>query len=119
MLAEQGSYGMTQMMFGIENHLDNFWFVSSPNDGNGQPWKHAAAVQWDPCETRQPPPIDLPLPILFHACSTFEPPHLKGKGFRIHKDHIHKDILDCDAPLLHFPPKDALKYYSGSKRNTE
>jgi hypothetical protein len=115
MLAEQGSFGITQMMFGIENHLDAFWFLSAPNDGMGQPWRHAAAAKWDPCKEQKPPPVDLPLPPLWHACSTFEIPHLKGQGFRLHKDHIHKDVLDCDAPLLHFPPKDALEYYKGQE----
>merc|ERR1712232_1491249 len=90
--------------------MGTFWFLSAPPDP-GQPWTHAAAVDWDPCQTRLPPPVDLPLPPLWHACSTFEIPHLKGQGFRLHKDHIHKDILDCDAPLLRFPPKDALEYY--------
>lgn len=110
MLAEQGSYGITQMRYGVQNTLTRYWFLSNKGD-QSQPWKEAAEVDWDPCEERTAPPPDLPLPPLWHACSTHEIPHLRNKGFRIHKDHVHKDILDCKQPLLHYPPKDALKRY--------
>lgn len=112
MLAEQGSYGLVQMSIGMENHLDSFWFLSSPWDARGQPWEQTSKVKYDPCEERRPPDPDLPLPPLWHACSTFEIPHLKDQGFRLHKDHIHKDLFDCSAPLLHYPPQDALKRYN-------
>jgi len=55
---------------------------------------------------------------LLHACSTFRIPHLDG--YVLHKDHIHKDLLDCDAPLLRYPPRDALvEYTSAGKRSPE
>ena len=41
--------------------------------------------------------------------SRYEIPHLANQGFRLHKDHVQKDLLDCDAPLVHYPPTDALR----------
>lgn len=120
MLAEQGSYGITQMMFGITNHLDPFWFLSSPDDSFMQPWKQLLKVDWDPCEARAPPPINLSLPPLWHACSTFQlhgvPNNKAEEMFRLHKDHIPKDLLDCGTSLLLYPPTDSLRRWKG--RNT-
>jgi hypothetical protein len=110
MLSEQGAYGISQMKHGVKDRLDAFWFLSAPSDP-GQPWNSVAKADWDPCHTREPPPTGINIPPLFHACSTFEPPALLDQGFRIHKDHIHKDLLDCQAPLIHYPPQDALNMY--------
>jgi hypothetical protein len=116
MLAEQVSYGVSQMQFEVKNVLDPFWFLSAP-DADDQPWKAVAAAAYDPCESRAPPSLtasdSFGMPPLWHACSTFEIPHLTG--FRLHKDHIHKDLLDCSAALLHYPPRDALKRYADAK----
>lgn len=109
MLAEQGSYGITQAMHGVKSFLDPYWFLSDTDPA--QPWSALLEVNYDPCESREPPPTDLAIPPLWHACSTWEIPHLKGQGFRLHKDHVHKDLLDCGAPLVHYPPRDALKRY--------
>lgn len=114
LLAEQVSYGVTQMRFDVKNALDTFWFLSDTGDGN-QPWKAVSLMEeYDPCHERAPPSTLLALPPLWHSCSTYEIPHMLGQGFRLHKDHIHKDILECDAPLLHYPPQDALQRYKGS-----
>ena len=32
-----------------------------------------------------------------------------GTTYRLHKDHIPKDIMECSAPLLKHPAKDLLK----------
>eukprot|EP00401_Gymnodinium_catenatum_P029442 CAMPEP_0117601974 /NCGR_PEP_ID=MMETSP0784-20121206/77324_1 /TAXON_ID=39447 /ORGANISM="" /LENGTH=441 /DNA_ID=CAMNT_0005404743 /DNA_START=118 /DNA_END=1443 /DNA_ORIENTATION=- len=114
MLAEQVSYGVAQMQFGIDNVLDPFWFLSATNAGE-QPWDAIARAHYDPCQERSPPSIDLGMPPLWHACSSYDIPHLQG--FRLHKDHIHKDLLDCGAPLLHYPPRDALQRYAGDKHS--
>jgi len=117
LLAEQVSYGVAQMKYKINNNLEAFWFLSSP--GSEQPWDAVNAVDFDPCAARAPPPADLDLPPLFHACSTFNIPYIEDQGFRLHKDHIHKDILDCDAPLLHYPPLDALEHYCPVENSVE
>jgi len=114
MLAEQVSYGVTQMEHHVDNTLDPYWFLSAAGAGE-QPWQAVAAAEYDPCEARAPPPSDMALPPLWHSCSTYEIPHLKDQGYRLHKDHIHKDILDCGAPLLRHPPTDALKRYAENK----
>jgi hypothetical protein len=111
MLAEQVSYGVQQMRFGIENTLDPFWFLSAAG-AHEQPWNAVVHEAYDPCAERAPPPADMSFPPLWHACSTYEIPHLKNQGYRLHKDHVHKDILDCSAPLLRYAPQDALKMYS-------
>lgn len=106
MLAEQASYGITQMTKDVENHLDAFWFMSNPG-GTEQPWNYVTHDDWDPCQERAAPPSHAAFPPLWHACSTYD---IKGTtGFRLHKDHIHKDLLECSAPLLHYPPKDTLQ----------
>jgi len=110
LLAEQVSYGVAQMKFGIKSTIDAFWFLSAPG-GNEQPWDAVAAADYDPCDARAPPSADMDLPPIWHACSTFRIDHLKTEGFTLHKDHIHKDLLDCDAPLLHYAPKDSLQKY--------
>merc|ERR1719158_1713282 len=102
-------------MFGVRNKLDAFWFVSAP-DAPEQPWKEVEDMDYDPCASRAAPPVANSLPPLFHACSTYVIPHLDSEsGFRLHKDHIHKDLLDCDAPLLRYPPRDALHRYKDKK----
>ena len=108
MLAEQSSYGITQIAHGVKNELDSFWFLSNPGDGS-QPW--SSAMGWDPCEARAAPPLTLPMPPLWHACSTYDIPN--ERGFRLHKDHVHKDLLDCDAPLIRYPPTSALSTRRG------
>merc|ERR1712014_83947 len=105
---EQASYGITQMRFEVTNVLDTFWFMSNTG-ANEQPWRFVESSDWDPCDTRAPPPMDVAFPPLWHACSTYNIKELPG--FRIHKDHIHKDLLDCKAPLIHYPPRDVLSKY--------
>jgi len=117
MLAEQVSFGVTQMRYGVTNALDPFWFVSNAEAGD-QPWNALLNIDYDPCAERVPPPSQLSLPPLWHSCSTYEIPHLQGQGYRLHKDHIHKDLLDCNAPLLHYPPRDALMTYKGGKTSS-
>mmetsp|Transcript_87548 Transcript_87548/g.245947 ORF Transcript_87548/g.245947 Transcript_87548/m.245947 type:complete len:471 (-) Transcript_87548:68-1480(-) len=109
LLAEQAAYGMTQMRYKVSSTLDAFWFLSN-TEANEQPWDAVAKVDWDPCRSRAPPPMELSLPPLWHACSTFVVP-----GFAMHKDHLHKDLLDCKAPLIHYPPEDALEKYNGQR----
>jgi len=110
LLTEQVAYGMAQMQVGVDNTLDPFWFISNPSSGE-QPWSTVAELDWDPCQARAAPPKELGLPPFWHACSAYSIPHLKDQGFSLHKDHVHKDILDCDAPLLRYAPKDALERY--------
>jgi len=112
--AEQASYGVAQMQFGVRSDNDGFWFLSMTGGEQEQLWKdiEETYVRYDPCRERLPPPPDVGnLPPLLHTCITLEMPHLQNQGFRLHKDHVHKDILDCDAPLIHYPPRDALKHY--------
>lgn len=117
MLAEQAAYGITQMRFGVTNTLDSFWFLSSVTE-DSQPWSQAAKTGWNPCRARAPPPVYLPMPPLWHACSAYQIPHLP-QSFNLHKDHIHKDFLDCDAPLLLYAPLKALDRYNGDWRNQD
>jgi len=114
LLSEQVAYGVTQMRGGIHSTIDPFWFVSSPG-ADDQPWDAVAELDWDPCKERSAPPKNASNPIFFHACSTF---HIQHLGWALHKDHIHKDLLDCDAPLLRYPPRDALFQYK-HKRDPE
>jgi len=114
LLSEQVAYGVAQMRTGIQAHIDPFWFISD-EDGGGQPWGSVADLDWDPCSQRKPPPPSASNPIFFHACSTF---HLHGQedtGYTLHKDHIHKDLLDCNAPLLRHPPTDSLERHKEKK----
>ena len=115
LLSEQFSFGLSQMIFNITNTLDSFWFVSDTHS-HSQPYMEMiqGAPEYDPCEAQLPPDPrrDLGMPPLWHSCSSYFIPKdiAAGHGhFGLHKDHIHKDIFDCDAPLLKFPPKDALK----------
>lgn len=110
LLSEQVAYGVTQMKLGMDAKLDNYWFLSGPI-ADEQPWDAVKALAFDPCRERSAPPKDMPFPPLWHSCSTYEIPHLQQQGYRLHKDHIHKDLLDCAAPLLHYPPHDALEHY--------
>eukprot|EP00928_Gymnodinium_smaydae_P065271 TRINITY_DN4843_c0_g3_i1.p1 TRINITY_DN4843_c0_g3~~TRINITY_DN4843_c0_g3_i1.p1 ORF type:complete len:290 (-),score=3.65 TRINITY_DN4843_c0_g3_i1:382-1140(-) len=110
MLAEQGSYGITQAKHGIKSSIDSFWFLSSVNSAI-QPWSYVQEAPYDPCKSRHPPAANLNIPPLWHACAYYEIPHLLEQGFSLHKDRIHKDLLDCNAPLLHYPPQDALEHY--------
>mmetsp|Transcript_13243 Transcript_13243/g.30141 ORF Transcript_13243/g.30141 Transcript_13243/m.30141 type:complete len:244 (-) Transcript_13243:74-805(-) len=116
LLAEQVSFGITQARFQVRNSLNPFWFLSSPD--NAQPWSAVLNADYEPCMSREPPPTALSLPPLWHACSTWQIPHLQGQHFVLHKDHIHKDLLDCNAPLIHFPPRDALQHYYGKKSSS-
>eukprot|EP00928_Gymnodinium_smaydae_P082209 TRINITY_DN655_c0_g1_i1.p1 TRINITY_DN655_c0_g1~~TRINITY_DN655_c0_g1_i1.p1 ORF type:complete len:464 (-),score=35.52 TRINITY_DN655_c0_g1_i1:368-1759(-) len=110
LLAEQGSYGITQAKHGIKSSIDPFWFLSAEN-AKIQPWSYVQAAPYDPCKSRQPPAAYLSIPPLWHACSTYDIPHLQEQAFFLHKDRIHKDLLECTAPLLHYPPQDALEHY--------
>jgi len=114
LLSEQVAYGVAQMQLGMEAHLDTFWFISGPD--SMQPWDSLVEVGWDACQSHEPPPPEAGLPIFFHAASTYDIPHLT-KGFRLHKDHVHKDLLDCDAPLIHHPPTDALERYKSEPKS--
>jgi len=118
--AEQASYGITQMQYGIHSNNHAFWFLSSWNDPYQESlWDVVEKSKYEPCRERVPPPPDEHLPVLWHGCRTYQIPHLEKIGFRLHKDHIHKDLLDCDAPLLQYPPKDALtKYHRGEKSHS-
>lgn len=114
LLSEQVAYGVAQMRSGILASIDPFWFLSSES-GDGQPWAVVANLDWDPCRERSPPPPSAGNPIFFHACSAF---HLHGQentGYTLHKDHIHKDLLDCGAPLLRYPPKNSLQRHMENK----
>lgn len=102
LLAEQAAYGISQVQYDVENKLDTFWFLSNTDDDD-QPWAFVANTSYDPCQARKPPAKNLALPPVWHACSAYEMP-----GFKLHKDHIHKDLLDCSAPLLKHPPEDSL-----------
>mmetsp|Transcript_133238 Transcript_133238/g.265822 ORF Transcript_133238/g.265822 Transcript_133238/m.265822 type:complete len:468 (+) Transcript_133238:88-1491(+) len=115
LLSEQVAYGVTQMRNGIATSIDPFWFLSSPEAGHVQPWAAVAELDFDPCQKRQPPPPDASNPIFFHACSTFHLHNREGTGYTLHKDHIHKDLLDCDSPLLRYPPEDSLEEHKGNK----
>ena len=33
-----------------------------------------------------------------HGCLSYNIPHFKGVAFGLHKDHVHKDLLDCTVP---------------------
>eukprot|EP00928_Gymnodinium_smaydae_P010647 TRINITY_DN14011_c0_g1_i1.p1 TRINITY_DN14011_c0_g1~~TRINITY_DN14011_c0_g1_i1.p1 ORF type:complete len:558 (+),score=61.46 TRINITY_DN14011_c0_g1_i1:42-1676(+) len=112
-LAEQVSFAVTQMQVKVSNSLDPFWFLSYPGDPL-QPWAAVAASDYEPCSTRKPPPMDNNLPPFWHATATYEVPYLSTpsrRSFALHKDHIHKDLLDCKSPLLQHPPLDALSRY--------
>jgi len=113
LLAEQVSYGVTQMKFDIRSNLDAFWFLSAPN-ANEQPWASVASLDWDPCKTREVPPSAKGMPPIWHACSTFKLHGEENAAFTLHKDHIHKDLLDCEAPLLRYAPEDSLERYRSS-----
>lgn len=118
LLSEQVAYGVTQMRNGIAAFIDPFWFLSSPEAGHEQPWAAVAEIDWDPCRERLPPPADASNPIFFHACSAFHLHNREGTGYTLHKDHIHKDLLDCDSPLLNYPPEDSLEEHKGDKDST-
>eukprot|EP00927_Polykrikos_kofoidii_P068600 TRINITY_DN63947_c0_g1_i1.p1 TRINITY_DN63947_c0_g1~~TRINITY_DN63947_c0_g1_i1.p1 ORF type:complete len:471 (+),score=78.91 TRINITY_DN63947_c0_g1_i1:95-1507(+) len=115
LLAEQGAFSIAQVQHGVDNKLDPFWMLSNV-DATDQPWDVVANLDWDPCQERSPPPKDMAVPPLWHACSCFNMP-----GFSLHKDHIHKDLLDCNAPLLFYPPKNSLAKLKPEKerRRTE
>jgi len=118
LLSEQVAYGVAQMQSGIDASIDPFWFLSAET-GDGQPWSAVAELNWDPCRERSPPPSTASNPIFFHACSAY---HLHGQedtGYTLHKDHIHKDLLDCGAPLLRYPPQDSLQRHMGQKDTRE
>lgn len=108
LLAEQASFGLTCMQLDIKNSLDRFWFLSA--EDHEQPWDAVMSSGYDPCESRAAPDPSLNLPPLWHACSTWHIPHIEGH-YRLHKNHVHKDILDCQAPLIVYPPQDSLKLY--------
>jgi hypothetical protein len=109
LLAEQGAFGITQAQFGVDNKLDMYWMLSN-TDAHDQPWDAIAKQDFDPCKERVPPPANLAGPPVWHACSAFKMP-----GFILHKDHIHKDLLDCKAPLIKHPPKDSLVHFTGEE----
>lgn len=115
LLSEQVAYGVAQMRSGIRANIDRFWFLSDEDDASGQPWSAVAELDWDPCLKRRPPPHSASNPIFFHACSTFHLHHQEDTGYTLHKDHIHKDLLDCSAPLLRYPPKDSLERHKKNK----
>jgi len=115
LLSEQVAYGVAQMRSGIRADIDRFWFLSDEDDGSGQPWDAVAELDWDPCRKRMPPPSSASNPIFFHACSTFHLHHDENTGYTLHKDHIHKDLLDCSAPLLRYPPEDSLERHEKNK----
>eukprot|EP00928_Gymnodinium_smaydae_P065273 TRINITY_DN4843_c1_g1_i1.p1 TRINITY_DN4843_c1_g1~~TRINITY_DN4843_c1_g1_i1.p1 ORF type:complete len:495 (+),score=37.57 TRINITY_DN4843_c1_g1_i1:97-1485(+) len=110
MLAEQGSYGITQAKHGIKSSIDPYWFLSK-GSAPGQPWSYVQDVPYDPCRSRRVPEPNLSIPPLWHACSIYKIPDLHGQSFFLHKNAIHKDLLECDAPLLRYPPEDALEQY--------
>ena len=103
MLSEQFSFGIAQMLNGMTNRLDFFWYMSYYYE---VPYE---ITDWDACAERTIlPPSKFPdTPPLLHTCHTYD---IAGTtGFRLHKDFIHKDILDCSAPLRHYPPRDSLE----------
>jgi|EP00927_Polykrikos_kofoidii_P001696 hypothetical protein len=102
LLAEQAAYGISQVQHDVDNSLDTYWFLSNTDD-DSQPWDEVANSSYDPCKSRKPPAKNLAMPPVWHACSAYEMP-----GFKLHKDHVHKDLLDCQAPLLKHPPEDSL-----------
>eukprot|EP00927_Polykrikos_kofoidii_P005713 TRINITY_DN12267_c0_g2_i1.p1 TRINITY_DN12267_c0_g2~~TRINITY_DN12267_c0_g2_i1.p1 ORF type:complete len:964 (-),score=103.26 TRINITY_DN12267_c0_g2_i1:108-2999(-) len=116
--AEQSSYGFSQTQFGVTSVNDAFWMLSSINDPPQEKlWDIVAASLYDPCKERAPPPADEDLPVLWHACLTYVMPRNENENqFNLHKDHIHKDLLDCDAPLIRWPPEDSLSQYHGARR---
>jgi len=118
LLSEQVAYGVAQMRSGIRADIDPFWFISD-EEGYGQPWAAVAELDWDPCRKRRPPPPSASNPIFFHACSAFHLHHQEDTGYTLHKDHIHKDLLDCGAPLLRYPPDDSLERHKNNKDTAE
>lgn len=110
--AEQVAYAVSQMQFGFTSITDRNFFVSAPGDVDQHGvWSQIARSSYDPCEARDVPPADEVLPPFLHMCQTARIQHLEKEQFIMHKDHIHKDLLDCDAPLIKYPPRNALKLY--------
>eukprot|EP00927_Polykrikos_kofoidii_P003055 TRINITY_DN11212_c0_g1_i1.p1 TRINITY_DN11212_c0_g1~~TRINITY_DN11212_c0_g1_i1.p1 ORF type:complete len:475 (+),score=60.33 TRINITY_DN11212_c0_g1_i1:105-1529(+) len=111
--AEQSAYGISQMMFGYKSIQDVSWFLSVPYDTDQDPiWRTlVASSDFDPCFERKPPSPDENLPVFWHACVPIEIPTTAAAGFKIFKDYILKDLLDCDAPLVRYPPEDVLKSF--------
>eukprot|EP00929_Paragymnodinium_shiwhaense_P087208 TRINITY_DN47471_c0_g1_i1.p1 TRINITY_DN47471_c0_g1~~TRINITY_DN47471_c0_g1_i1.p1 ORF type:complete len:548 (-),score=74.02 TRINITY_DN47471_c0_g1_i1:100-1743(-) len=115
LFAEQSAFGISQMQFDVKSRNDAFWFLASPDDPYMQRlWDDVVASGYDPCKEREPPSPDLRLPLLWHSCLSYNIEHL-GREYNLHKDHVHKDLLDCSAPLLRHPPKDALGAYNQVK----
>ena len=111
MLSEQYSIGIAQILNGMSNELDSFWYMAHANNMPEE------VNDWDPCaeQTILPPSHYSGMPPLLHTCYTYD---ITGTtGYRLHKDHIHKDILDCSAPLLRYPPRDTLIRLRGTSRS--
>merc|ERR1712232_1244069 len=107
LFAEQASFGISQMQFGVKSRTDAYWFLSSTNDHYQENlWKLVQKSSYNPCAERAPPSPDDDFPILWHYCLSYTIPWFNRTKYNLHKDHIHKDILDCDAPLLLYPPRD-------------
>eukprot|EP00927_Polykrikos_kofoidii_P005710 TRINITY_DN12267_c0_g1_i2.p1 TRINITY_DN12267_c0_g1~~TRINITY_DN12267_c0_g1_i2.p1 ORF type:complete len:953 (-),score=125.18 TRINITY_DN12267_c0_g1_i2:19-2877(-) len=119
-LAEQAAFGVAQMKNGVKTNLDAYWFLSAETDADQERgWNSIAQSKYDPCRERRPPPADEDFPPMFWACLVHEIPHLQGMGYRIHKNHIHADLLDCNVGLLAYPPRDALERYKHDKESSD
>jgi hypothetical protein len=110
--SEQTAFGFASAYVGLDSVLYHHYTLSNPGQGveRFEAWKWIAHVDlYDPCKAQKlPPPGSVLIPTFLHMCGTYELVD-QGTTFRMHKDHLPKDILECDAPLLKHPSKDALR----------
>jgi len=102
-MSEQYSFSVTQAYEGITNRAFALMF-SNPSDG---PWTYDSG--WsdggniEVCKNGLQG-LKAKMPPLVHACHTYAygTKHKKD-SWHFHKDHVPKDILECDMPLLTIP----------------
>jgi hypothetical protein len=102
-MSEQYSFSVAQAYEGITNRPFALMF-SCTGDG---PWTYDSSWSKDGnievCKNGLEG-LKAKMPPLVHACHTYPygPPENKEK-WHFHKDHVPKDILECDMPLLTIP----------------
>eukprot|EP00927_Polykrikos_kofoidii_P062951 TRINITY_DN57763_c0_g1_i1.p1 TRINITY_DN57763_c0_g1~~TRINITY_DN57763_c0_g1_i1.p1 ORF type:complete len:543 (-),score=67.66 TRINITY_DN57763_c0_g1_i1:257-1792(-) len=114
-IAELGAFGVAQMQYGVKSELDSFWFVSVATDQEDV-WNAIAQSKYDPCQERKPPSAGEAFPPLYWSCCPHEIPYLQNMGYKIHKNHIPADFLNCEVGLLTYPPRDALEKYTDKEQ---
>jgi hypothetical protein len=109
-------------MNGVTSDLDSgFYFGSIMAPDQEASFKSVLAHDWDPCQSRQAPTLSVAaaahFPALWHATDTYTLPSDNDQQFVLHKDHYHKDILECAAPLIRHPLLSSLETVRNEPRS--